>query len=145
MKNGIDIIKNNNDILAMIVRNDYHKEGISFITPDEYSQQVAYMNHPAGHVIMPHVHNKVKREIFFTKEVLIIKSGKLRCDFYTDDKEYIKSTIVNSGDVLLLVSGGHGFECLEQTEMIEVKQGPYAGEKDKERFMTKIREVIIEE
>ena len=120
--------------LAIVIKHDFNEPGITFCTPDDYSQQMAYMHHPAGHVILPHVHNEVKREVLYTKEVLVIKKGKLRCDFYTDDHEYIKSVELVSGDVILLASGGHGFVCLEETEMYEIKQGPYAGEKDKTRF-----------
>lgn len=129
-----NVCDNNGNILAIIIKATYNKDGITFVTPDDFSQQLAYMHHPAGHVILPHIHNEVKREILYTKEVLAIKKGKLRCDFYTDEKQYIKSEYVESGDVILLASGGHGFECIEETEMIEIKQGPYAGEFDKERF-----------
>lgn len=128
---------------AIVVRNDYQKDGISFLTPDDYSQQLAYMSHPKGHIIKPHIHNIVKREILYTKEVLLIKRGKLRCDFYTDNKEYVGSVILNTGDIILLVSGGHGFECLEDVEMYEIKQGPYAGANDKVRFDSKIEEVKL--
>lgn len=121
-------------ILAIIVRHNYDKPGISFFTPDDFSQQLAYMHHPAGHVILPHVHNEVRREVLYTKEVLVIKRGKMRCDFYSDDQKYIKSETVESGDLILLANGGHGFECLEETEMFEIKQGPYAGDSDKTRF-----------
>ena len=121
-------------IIAIIVKGNYDKPGISFFTPDDFSQQLAYMHHPAGHVILPHIHNEVRREVLYTKEVLVIKKGKMRCDFYSDDKEYLKSEIVETGDVILLANGGHGFECLEETEMFEIKQGPYAGENDKTRF-----------
>lgn len=131
----INTIKDQSDnILAIIVKANYNKQGISFVTPDDFSQQLAYMHHPAGHVIMPHIHNEVKREVLYTKEVLVIKKGKLRCDFYTDNKEYLESIVLEDGDVILLASGGHGFECLEETEMYEIKQGPYAGENDKTRF-----------
>jgi hypothetical protein len=80
------------------------------------------------------VHNAVQREVQFTKEVLFIKSGKVRVDFYDDEKKYIESRVLVSGDVILLAFGGHGFEMLEDSEIIEVKQGPYVGEKDKTRF-----------
>lgn len=122
------------NILAIIVKHNYDKKGITFVTPDDFSQQLAYMHHPAGHIILPHIHNEVKREVLYTKEVLIIKKGKLRCDFYTDEKQYLESVVLESGDVILLSNGGHGFECLEEVEMFEVKQGPYAGENDKTRF-----------
>jgi mannose-6-phosphate isomerase-like protein (cupin superfamily) len=130
----IQHITHNGKILAIIIRYNFQKEGIEFFTPPEFSQQLAYMKRPKNYVIAPHVHNPVQREVFYTKEVLFIKSGKVRVDFYDEDKNYLKSTILETGDVILLAYGGHGFEMLEDTEMIEVKQGPYAGEMDKTRF-----------
>lgn len=131
----IEEIKGKSDeVRAIIVRNSYSKPGITFVTPNEYSQQLAYMHHPKGHIILPHVHNEVKREVLYTKEVLIIRSGILRCDFYDESKRYESSVTVETGDVILLVSGGHGFECIEEVEMLEVKQGPYTGDNDKTRF-----------
>lgn len=121
-------------ILAVIVRSNFNSEGIKFFTPDHFSQQLGYMNRPAGYVIAPHVHNPVAREVQFTKEVLFIKSGKLRVDFYDDDQNYLESRTLRQGDIVLLAFGGHGFEMLEASEIIEVKQGPYAGEGDKTRF-----------
>ena len=129
-----NILDDTGNTLAIVIKHDFNKPGITFCTPDDYSQQMAYMHHPAGHVIQPHVHNEVKREVLYTKEVLVIKKGRLRCDFYTDGHDYIKSVELESGDVILLASGGHGFVCLEETEMYEIKQGPYAGEADKTRF-----------
>jgi hypothetical protein len=130
----IERIVNGEQELAVIIRHSFHKEGIEFITPSTYSQQLGYMNRPAGYVIAPHVHNPVPREVQFTKEVLFIKSGKVRVDFYDDDQKYLESRILCQGDVILLAFGGHGFEMLEASEMIEVKQGPYAGDADKTRF-----------
>ncbi|MCS7232046.1 MAG: hypothetical protein RMJ67_07920 [Elusimicrobiota bacterium] len=127
-------INYNGQILAIVIKSSYQKDGIEFFTPPEFSQQLAYMKRPKGYVIAPHVHNPVKREVFYTKEVLFIKRGKVRVDFYSEDRIYLKSTILEEGDVILLAYGGHGFEMLEETEMIEVKQGPYAGEMDKTRF-----------
>ena len=122
------------ETLAIIIKADFQKEGIEFFTPDDYSQQLAYMKHPKGKIIDPHVHNVVKRQVHLTQEVLVIKSGKLRVDFYTDEKEYLESYLLERGDVILLASGGHGFEVIEDLEMYEIKQGPYAGDNDKTRF-----------
>ena len=108
--------------LAIIMRADYHAEGIEFFTPSDFSQQLGYMNRPQGYVIEPHVHNPVAREVHFTKEVVFIKSGKVRIDFYDDDQNYLESRILYKGDVVLLAYGGHGFEMLEPSEMIEVKR-----------------------
>ena len=128
-------IKNGDELLAIIIPDGYSNKGVKFFTNDDYSQQLAFMQHPEGNIIQPHVHNPVKREVQNTQEVLFIRKGKLRVDFYNEQQEYLFSRILQSGDVILLVSGGHGFEVLEEIEMIEVKQGPYVGEKDKTRFV----------
>lgn len=122
--------------LALIIRSSFHREsGIEFFTPNTYSQQIGYMNRPQGYVIEPHVHNAVTRQVQFTKEVLIIKTGKVRIDFYSEQKNYLESRFLYAGDIILLAYGGHGFEMLEPSEIIEVKQGPYAGDADKTRFL----------
>ena len=121
-------------VYAIILRADHEGEGIEFFTPPSYSQQFAYMHHPAGKAIAPHVHNRVVREVSYTQEVLVIRRGKLRVDFYDDGHQYLESYILKAGDIILLASGGHGFEVLEEIEMVEIKQGPYAGEDDKTRF-----------
>lgn len=127
-------IKHQEQLLAIIIDNNFSKEGIHFFTPNDFSQQLAYMKHPSGKLIQPHVHNSVSREVTYTQEVLFIKKGILRVDFYTDKQEYLESYLLHAGDVILLASGGHGFEVIEPVEMIEVKQGPYAGDADKTRF-----------
>ncbi len=130
----IEKIKNKKKLLSIIIRANYKSENIKFFTPKDCSQQLGYMNRPKGYKITPHHHNKIKRKIITTDETLIIKSGKVRIDFYDEKKKYLISKILNKGDVILLVNGGHGFEMLEKTEIIEVKQGPYLDDKDKTRF-----------
>ena len=122
------------ELLAIIVRRDFHKEGIHFFTSNDLSQQLAYMSHSAGKEIQPHVHKKVQREVHFTQETLFIRKGKLKVNFYTEEQKYLESRTIESGDVILLIKGGHGFEVLEDLEMFEVKQGPYAGDADKIKF-----------
>lgn len=132
--NMIETLKSGDDILAVIISRDFHERGIHFFTPNDLSQQLAYMRHPAGKVIDPHVHNPVSRNVQYTQEVLFLKKGKLRVDFYDSSQCYLESRILHGGDVILLATGGHGFEVMEEIEMIEVKQGPYAGDQDKTRF-----------
>lgn len=130
----IENIKYKEKLLSIIIRTQFQKDGIEFFTPDDFSQQLAYMKREEGYNIPPHVHNAVPREVQFTQEVLFIKSGKVRVDFYDDEQKYLESRIIYPGDVILLAHGGHGFVMLEESEIIEVKQGPYAGEQDKTRF-----------
>ena len=121
-------------LLSIIIRADYKSKGIEFFTPDDFSQQLGYMNRKKNHIISPHTHNIVQRDVQFTQEVLIIKSGKVRVDYYDEKKKYLESRILNKGDVVLLAYGGHGFEMIEDSEIIEVKQGPYLDKVDKIRF-----------
>jgi mannose-6-phosphate isomerase-like protein (cupin superfamily) len=119
---------------AIILRSSFQEPGIHFFTPGDFSQQLGYMRHPAGHVIEPHVHNPVQRAVHFTREALFLRRGRLRVDFFTDTGAYLESRELGAGDVILLAAGGHGFEALEEIEMVEVKQGPYLGDADKTRF-----------
>ena len=139
----IETIKAGDQLLAVIISRDFHEPGIHFFTPNDLSQQLAYMRHPAGKVIEPHVHNPVSRSVHYTQEVLLIKRGRLRVDFYDDSQTYLESRVLHGGDVILLATGGHGFEVLEEIEMIEVKQGPYAGDQDKTRFTGVARDRLV--
>jgi mannose-6-phosphate isomerase-like protein (cupin superfamily) len=130
-------IVHEDEIIAVIISSDEKRSGIHFFTPFHFSQQLAYMNRPKGYIIEPHVHNELRREVFYTQEVLFVRKGKIKVDLYNRDRKYLESRVLQTGDVILLATGGHGFEMLEETEMIEVKQGPYSGDQDKVRFDVK--------
>jgi hypothetical protein len=130
----IEKIIHNNKLLSVIIRVNYKSDGIEFFTPGDFSQQLGYMHRKRNHIIPPHTHNIVKREVSLTQEVILIKSGKVRVDYYDNDKHYLESKILYQGDVVLLAGGGHGFQMLEDSEMIELKQGPYAVDRDKKIF-----------
>ena len=123
-----------NKLYAMLLRNSFKKEGITFFTENDSSQQVAYMKHPKGKVIEPHFHNSVKRIIYDTQEEIKKKKGILKVDFYDVHKNTLGSEFLNEGDLIILIQGGHGFSVVEDLEMIEIKQGPYLGDNDKVRF-----------
>lgn len=121
-------------LCAIILRASYDEQGIQFFTANELSQQLASMSYAPGKKIAAHTHNPVRREVSSTQEALFIRKGKLRVDFYDQSREYRTSRILGAGDVILLISGGHGFEVLEELNVVEVKQGPYAGDQDKTVF-----------
>ena len=131
----IDEVKYKKTLLAIIVPKSHKGTGIEFLTPNRFSQQLAYMHHPKGKIIFPHVHNPVFRSMKKTLEVLYIRKGKVRIDFYASKRVYAESRVLVKGDVVMLVNGGHGFTMLGDVEMIEIKQGPYTGrDGDKTRF-----------
>ncbi|MDB2332734.1 hypothetical protein N9V53_05280 [Amylibacter sp.] len=147
----IEILGDADHPFAIIIKSEHERDGIEFLTPSHFSQQLGYMKRPKDHVIMPHTHNLLKREVHTTQEVLLIKSGVVRVDFYDLNQNYMESRLLRKGDVILLADGGHGMKVLEECEIIEVKQGPYAGDKDKQHFVpvndgkVKINEALCNE
>lgn len=125
-------------LLALIIPSQKVPPGISFVTNPSLPMQLAFMHHPVDKVIDPHVHNPVSRVITFTAEVLIIRNGQLSIDFFDVDKAPLHHLAyrAKAGDVVILYKGGHGFkvEGSEDLEMIEIKQGPFVGDRDKTRF-----------
>jgi len=132
----IEEVFHKNTQIALIIRNEFQTEpnSIKFFTPNTFSQQIGLMQRPKGYKIQPHIHKRVKREVLYTNEVLLVKKGLIQVDFYDDNKKFITSKIIKNGDILLLIKGGHGFNILEESEIYEIKQGPYVGEADKLRF-----------
>ena len=117
----------NKNLYATILSSGYTNDKTIFFSSPEFSQQLGYIVYKKDGIIKPHFHKEVLREITLTQEVLFIKKGKTIINFYTIKKSFLGSKELNQGDVIFLCSGGHGFEMLEDTEMVEVKQGPYSG------------------
>jgi mannose-6-phosphate isomerase-like protein (cupin superfamily) len=134
VRDNIEQIFDDYRMVAIIIYSNYQRQGIEFFTPDNFSQQLASISRPKGYKIQAHLHKPVPRNVKYTQETLFIKKGKVKINFYDENKQYLNTRELKSGDVILLVSGGHDFTMMEDTEMIEVKQGPYAGNGDKERF-----------
>ena len=122
-------------MLALIVRGKYRsKKGVTFFTQNESTQQFGYMKHKKRYIIKPHLHKKRLTKIYYTSEVILLLKGSLRVDFYNQYKKYLFSKILKPSDIIMLVSGGHGFKILQDVEMVEIKQGPYNLIKDKIKF-----------
>lgn len=124
-----------NDVpLAYIIRGDLDPKETIFMTPPDFKQQVGFIVYAAGTEIPRHIHIPVERTLNGTSEVLIVKSGKCEVDIYNDRRDLVAVTKLQAGDILILVAGGHGFRMLEDTVLLEVKQGPYTGLQERERF-----------
>ena len=123
-------------ILAIILNEKkYNKgKGINFITPDFFTIQLGFMNHPINHVIKPHTHRNYLRKIRKTAEVLFVKSGILRIDFYATKKKYLFSKVLKKNNIAILTEGSHGFKVIKKCSLIEIKQGPFNPLVDKTKF-----------
>lgn len=120
--------------LAYIFRKDITAEKTTFLTPSDFNLQLGFVVYPAGGVVTPHVHLPLQRTIIGTSEVLFVKKGRCQIDIYNSERQLVRTAELSEGDLVLTVSGGHGFRMLEDTVLLEVKQGPYSGVEEKERF-----------
>jgi hypothetical protein len=130
----IEHITHNEVVIAIIIRNEYSYDGIKFLSDEDFSLQIGYMSRPEGYKVIPHIHNPVERHTVGTQEVLFIKKGKIRIDFYSYEQVYLESRTLTTGDVIFLIGAGHGIDILEPAEIFEVKNGPYIEGADKGRF-----------
>jgi hypothetical protein len=120
--------------LAYIIRRELTPVATTFLTPSDFTQQLGFVVYPAGGEIKPHLHRSIERTVRGTSEVLVVKKGRCEVDIYNNAKEAVATRELREGDILLLVDGGHGFHMLEDTVFVEIKQGPYTGLDEKERF-----------
>ncbi len=130
----VEEIKHENKILALIIRkNQCCEEGTHFFTEKESSLQLGILNYKKRNTTKPHKHEKNRRETTGMQEVFNVQCGKIQINFYNDSGEKINEAVLNEGDTILLVSGGHGIKTLEDSRIVIVKQGPYQSD-DKKFF-----------
>lgn len=121
-------------LTSIIIRKDFRPTGTTFVTSPDLAQQVGFVVYPAGGQIKRHIHKNVDRQNISSSEALIVREGKLEIDIYDQDKSLVATRVLEAGDFVLMVSGGHGFRLLEPTILLEIKLGPYGGLEDKELF-----------
>ena len=131
---GIESISAGQTLLAYVVRADATVPATSFFTDDDASFQTGFVVYPAGGAVVPHVHLPIVRTVVGTSELLLVRKGRCILDIYGEDRALVASRVLGTGDLVILVTGGHGFRMIEDTVLLEVKQGPYGGLKEKERF-----------
>ncbi len=130
----IEIISSGGQQLAYVVRGGHLPDVTTFVTPPTFKQQVGYVTYPAGGQIKRHTHRPLERHLIGTSEVLVVLKGRAEIDVYDDEHALVATRELQSGDVMLMIGGGHGFRMLEDTVFLEIKQGPYTGLDEKEQF-----------
>lgn len=130
----LEIISDGGMALTYIVRASLQPSQTTFLTPDEFKQQVGFVVYDAGGEVVRHLHKPLERHLVGTSEVLLLKKGRCWMDIYNDQKQLVATRELFAGDLMLMVGGGHGFRIIEDTVFLEIKQGPYTGLDEKERF-----------
>lgn len=120
--------------LSFIIRTAKAPEKTTFLTPPEFKQQVGFVVYAKGGEVVRHTHRSIQRQLVGTSEVLVVQKGRCLADIYDDERNLVATRELSQGDLLLMVGGGHGFRMLEDTVFLEIKQGPYTGLDEKERF-----------
>lgn len=130
----VEWIQDGEETLAVLIRAEMQPDATTFLTPPDYRQQVGFVVHPAGSEIPRHDHLSLQRSITGTSECIIVRRGRSEVTIYDRQRREVCRRELKTGDVLLLVAGGHGFRQIEDTVFLEIKQGPYPGIREKERF-----------
>jgi len=134
MSDDLEIIQAGGQIFCYIVRRSFCPSHTTFITPPEARQQVGFIVYPADSTIKRHSHKALERHLVGMSEVLVVRTGHCRIEVYDDDHQLVAARDLYENDVALMVGGGHGFKIVEDTVLLEIKQGPYLGVNDKEVF-----------
>lgn len=121
-------------LLAIVVRSDFHGGQYNFMTPDDFPMQLGVNFYAPGDRIQPHLHVQTSRDVTSQQELIVMKRGRAVLHLYTDQRELAADIELRAGDCVLLAHGGHGFDVLEETQLIEAKQGPYLGVGEKIKF-----------
>lgn len=121
-------------LLAIVVRDDFRGGQYNFLTPDDFPMQLGVNFYAPGQRIQPHVHVEAQRDVRDQQELLFLKRGRAVLHLYTAQRELAHAVDLRAGDCVLLVSGGHGLDILEEAQLIEAKQGPYLGVGEKIKF-----------
>jgi hypothetical protein len=123
----------NGETAVIFHKKDEWKEGLDFLTPNEYFIQAGTWWYQKGKDLRAHEHIVNERTAVKTQEVIVIISGKVRVDLYDGNKKIYHQEVLVAGDMGIILKGGHGYHILEDnTKVIEVKNGPFISvEKDK--------------
>ena len=130
----VEKITDGDTLIAYIVRAEKMPKQTEFVTPHEVKQQVGFIVYPKGGEVVRHTHIPLERHLVGTSEVLLVRKGLLEMDLYTETKKWMGTWVLREGDLVLLIAGGHGFRFLEDSVLLEIKQGPYTGLAEKETF-----------
>ncbi len=131
---GLERITHGDQLLAIIIRADAKPEKkYNFITDPQNPLQLGVSKYDGGEIIPSHAHLRTEVTVPSGQEFILLTAGKLRVTLYdASTRDPLATSDLAAGDMILLVSGGHGFEVLEPCQIVEVKQGPYLSkEKDK--------------
>lgn len=131
----IEEVKAGDTLVGFLIRGSNRlPDRTTFVTPDEANLQVGYVVKLSEEEVPRHDHKPVERRIVGTCEVLVVQRGSGSVDFFDDERAFISSHRFAERDVLVMLGGGHGFRFDADTVLLEVKQGPYPGVDEKERF-----------
>lgn len=118
------------DLIAVVQTIADFRNGVNFFTPADNLLQVGVLNHSKGHKIQAHEHFPKNTLVDHMEEVLIVLTGSMEVDLFWKNN-LLDTVLVNAGQIILLNKGGHGFRIIEETQIVEVKLGPYSQKNDK--------------
>jgi hypothetical protein len=141
----IKLIKQNNQTYAKIIRAGHQVSGTEFFTEESSEIQFGIINYSKNHKTGAHCHNSSSKKTTQLDEILMVQEGTARVDFYNSKGEYIVSSEIFKGDILIIFKGGHNIIFNEDTKVYAIKKGAYTKDKGKTRIIgANNLELIIE-
>lgn len=129
-----ETITHNGKVLCLIVRSELRAKTV-FHTSNDINLQVGHIVYRAGGEVQRHRHPPITRTVVGHAEVVIVESGRAHFDVYSEeDGQLLCTREVGPRDIVVVMAGGHGYRMIEDTVLIEVKQGPFSGVPEKILF-----------
>ncbi len=121
----VEYIEYKKEKYAVVVRSNYVNKPIDFFTDNDNEFQMGMFTRDTGYRVEPHKHICDPFKIHLVQEFILVKNGKLKMEFFSSKGEKYNETILNEGDSVLTIKGGHSIIFLEKSSILEIKQGPY--------------------
>lgn len=131
MKESVERIVFQDQLLALVVRAGYEPSETTFLTGDDEPFQLGFFVYPKDGKAPRHTHPPVERHLTRTAELLLVRRGRCVLELYSEDGEPVTERVLTAGDAVYLASGGHGLRTEEDTVLLALKQGPYGGPAEK--------------
>ncbi|MCF7892147.1 MAG: radical SAM protein, partial [Candidatus Omnitrophica bacterium] len=135
-----------NRLLGILIKKDYKPEGFEVLTAMDEPFSITCFERKKDTKGNLHYHNSVQETNPFgdklRQEFVHVLKGKIKVFVYTKEWELIDTVVLNSGDSIYLTEA-HQVEFLEDTTLLEVKQGPYPSTRDEDMVINNTSSSVL--
>ena len=123
----METVEKNSITLGLIIKS--LSEGSVPVTKENEPLQLVTLKHSSGVILKAHKHTPKIRTTNNLQECLIIKKGKISVGIYDQSDNFFKKITLSTGDAYIVMNGGIEINFLEDSEILEIKNGPFFEDK----------------